>query len=129
MNGRHNFDKGGYLVLAGTTYGDLNGDKQDEAVVDLRYGTGGTATWHFLYVYTLEGNQPKLIAMMECGSRAFGGLEAVKIEKSLLVLDFADSELRQGDCCSGGFVRVQYRWHGNRFRETGSRTKGALIKN
>ncbi len=120
-NGRRDFSHGGYLLLEGITYGDLNGDRRDEAVVDLVYGTGGSASWHFLYVYALESDRPKLIAIMECGSRADGGLFVMKIKKGLLVLDFEDSELRQGDCCSEGFIRVQYRWQGDRFVETGVR--------
>ena len=127
-NGRHSFVEPGerpegspYLYLVSVTYGDLTGDGQEEAAVDLRYGTGGTMNWHYLYVYALLSNAPRLLAIFESGSRANGGLVKVVVENGLLVLDLNDETKRQGDCCSAGFVRIGYQWSGDRFVETGSR--------
>lgn len=80
-------------------------DGRDEAAVDLLYSTGGTANWHYLYVYSQAGSAPKLL----------GVLRSVAIERSLLILDFADTRKRIADCCSEGEVRVRYRWTGSRF--------------
>ena len=77
-------------------------------------------------MYTLDSQQPKLIAVLESGSRADGGLVRVKIEKRFLILDFQDSALSVGLCCSEGFVRVRYRWQGDKFLESGVRQKGKL---
>jgi hypothetical protein len=95
--------------------------------VDLLYGTGGTANWHYLYVYSFDRPRPKLIAMLESGSRAYGGLVDVKIQRRLLMLDFADAAMRMGDCCSEGFVRVRYRWRQSTFIESGVRQRGKLL--
>jgi hypothetical protein len=92
----------------------------------LLYRTGGTANWSYLYVYTFNRGQPKLIAVLESGSRAGGGLVRVKIEERFLILDFQDSALSVGLCCSEGFVRVRYRWQRDRFIESGARQKGKL---
>jgi len=132
-NGQHKFSDGSepgekvpYLLLGSVTYGDFDGDGHEEAAVDLLYSTGGTANWHYLYVYTLDGTRPKLLTVLQSGSRADGGLVRVAIQKQLLTLDFADSALRVADCCSKGFVRVRYQWARDRFVESGVRRRGKL---
>src|SRR5262249_52957589 len=89
----------GYLNLSSVTYGDLDGDGRNEAVVDLLRGSGGTANWHYLYVYKFRGNAPELVGWLESGSRAYGGLVRVAIQEGALVLDFNDPDRRLGDCC------------------------------
>jgi hypothetical protein len=130
--GRHAFSASdeslpdGYLMISSVTYGDLNGDGRDEAVVDLLCSTGGTANWHYLYVFTLMNGSPRLLGRLRSGSRADGGLLKVGIEKNTLVLDFADTDRRIADCCSEGYIRVRYRWQAGRFIEVGSRISGDL---
>jgi hypothetical protein len=115
-----------YVRLSTVTYGDLDGDGNDEAAVVLNYSTGGTANWSYLYIYKLHRKVPKLLARLESGSRADGGLVQVSIEDGVLVLDFADHDRRIGDCCSKGFIRVRYRWHRGGFVETGPQERGDL---
>jgi len=90
VNGVHHFylrEQDGYvrersplISVDSVTYGDLDGDGVEEAVVALNYSTGGTANWDYLYVYKLESGKPQLLARMETGSRGYGGL--VKLERS-----------------------------------------------
>ena len=101
--------QGAYVELSSIALGDLDGDGLDEAAVDLRFGTGGTANWHYLYVFKASGNIVSPLAVMESGSRADGGLPHVEIAPGLLVLDFSDAERREGDCLLKGYiVRVRY---------------------
>ena len=115
-----------YVMVLSVAYGDLNGDGLDEAAVDLIFGTGGTANWHYLYVFTLANGSPELLGRLQSGSRADGGLLKVAIERNTLILDFADSKRRVADCCSEGYVRVRYRWQSGRFVEVGTRISGDL---
>jgi hypothetical protein len=108
------------------TYGDLDGDGIEEAAVHLNYSTGGTSNWDFLYIYKLGRGRPKLLGILESGSRGYGGLVRTSIAEGLLVLDFADAEWRVGDCCSEGYIRVRYRWQGQGFVEGGPRERGDL---
>ena len=131
VDGVHHFTDSGqfepsrpYVMFSSVTYGNLTGDGRDEAAVDLVYGTGGTANWHYLYVYTIANRAPKLLGVLRSGSRADGGLVRIAIERRLLVLDFQDTDRRTADCCSEGWVRVTYRWLGTHFAETGSRGRG-----
>ncbi len=89
-NGQHRVSDGSEsgdtfpdLSLVSVTYGGLFGNGREEAAVHLLYRSGGTANWSYLYVYTLDSHQPKLIAVLESGSRAYGGLLRVKIQKHL----------------------------------------------
>jgi hypothetical protein len=106
------------------TYGDLDGDGVEVAVVALNYSTGGTANWDYLYVYKLESGQPQLLARMQTGSRGYGGLVGVFVRNQLLIVDFADPERRVGDCCSEGYIRVFYRWQDGHFIEEGNPGRG-----
>jgi len=112
--------------LQPVTYGELEGDQNEEAAVDLNYSGGGTANWDYLYVYKLEKGVPRLLGWLESGSRAYGGLVKVTIQNNELLLDFSDSEKRKGECCSEGFIRVRYTWRVGQFVETGAREKGDL---
>jgi hypothetical protein len=114
------------LWMKSVTYGDLDGDENEEAAVVLNYSGGGTANWDYLYVYKLGKGVPRLLGWLESGSRADGGLVKVTIQNSLLVLDFADPERRIGDCCSEGYIRVRYAWQDGRFVETGPQERGDL---
>jgi hypothetical protein len=124
--GRHDFSPDGYVLVRSVTYGDLDGDGRDEVAVDLLFGTGGTANWHYLYVFTLLNGSPTLLGRLQSGSRADGGLVKVAIEHNTLLLDFADTRRRVADCCSEGYVRVTYRWRSGRFVEVGTRVSGDL---
>src|SRR5260370_13811464 len=89
-------------------YGDLDGDGEEEAAVHLNYSTGGTANWDYLYVYKFVRGGPRLMGILQSGSRGYGGLVRVSITKHLLVLDFSDEERRVRDFCSEGYICVPY---------------------
>lgn len=114
------------LQMISVAYGKLAGDNEEQAAVVLNYSTGGTANWEYLYFYKLEKGAPRLLAWLESGSRAEGGLVEVKIENGLLVLDFADAKRSIGACCSEGYIRVRYAWKNGQFVESGPRERGDL---
>jgi hypothetical protein len=131
VNGRHDFTtpdglSDGYLLHSTVTYGDLDGDGEDEAAVDLLRGTGGTENWHYLYVFTLANGSPRLVGTLMSGSRAYGGLVNVEIVRGILSLDFQDEDRREGDCCSRGIIRVRYRFHEGQFIELGRRERDSV---
>jgi hypothetical protein len=125
-NGRHDFPGGEYLLLTSTTYGDLDRDGADEAAVDLRYGTGGTQNWHYLYVFKENGETPKLLSRFVSGSRAYGGLTKTDIRSNTLLLDLQDSARATADCCSQGFIRVTYQLKNGAFEEIPPRIKDSF---
>ena len=125
-HGQDQYERAPRISLHSVTYGDLNGDGEQEAAVQLNYSSGGTANWDFLYIYAFRHGRAKLIGLLESGSRADGGLVHVSIAEGHLILDFADAERRVGDCCSEGYIRVHYHWRNGAFVEEGPREKGDL---
>src|SRR5579859_2855618 len=139
VNGIHHFYEPGQeeyereraplISVDSVAYGDLDADGIEEAAVALNYSTGGSANWDYLYVYKLGHGDLILLGRMETGSRAYGGLLKASIEKGLLVVEFADPDKREGDCCSKGYIRVRYRWAGKTFVEEGPRERGDVELN
>jgi hypothetical protein len=133
-NGKYRFEddgdaddgRGAVLSVVRVTYGDLIGNGDEEALVWLNYSTGGTANWDYLYVYRLTRGRLILMGRLKCGSRGSGGLVGVRVEGKVLVTDFADPDRLEGDCCSGGYIRVRYRWKRGRFVEVGKRVSGDM---
>jgi len=124
VNGRRNFPNRAYLGILATYYGRLS--DQEVAAVDVIYASGGTANWHYLYIYRLKDGEPERMGWLRSGSRADGGLLKVDFQNGLLVLDFQDPSKRDGDCCSDGYIRVTYRWQDGHFVEVLPRRYGLL---
>lgn len=60
-----------YLSLRSVVYGQLTKNMfEQDAVADLLYDSGGTANWHYLYIYHIKAGEPELMAWLESGSRA-----------------------------------------------------------
>ena len=108
------------LTLDEVIYGDLTGDTKDEAVTVLRFDSGGTQYFYWVYVYTTAGNQPKLLAYFRTGDRSAQGLYRVYIRDRSLIVELYDPDKQQGDCCSSGFIRGRYRWDGHVFATRGA---------
>ena len=113
------------------SYGDITGDGIEEAMVVLPIENRGSAIPYYVYIFTLDKGQPKLIWDFETGDRADGGLRQVYAENSELVIElygkgktiggdlYAEDGMTGGDCCPTHFTRARYQWQGNRFRQKG----------
>jgi hypothetical protein len=108
------------LTLEEVIYGDLTGDSTDEAVVVIRYDSGGTQYHHFVYIYGGDAERPRLLAFFRSGDRAANGLYRVSVRDRKLVVELFDPVQREGACCSIGFIRQQYRWNGSSFIKAGT---------
>jgi len=108
------------FTLQSVGFAELTGDGKEEAIVVLRYDTGGTQNTHYVYVYSFAAGKPNLLAYCYTGARAFSGLYRVYGEHGLLVFELFDQTKRSGDCCSSGIVRTRYRWQGKRFERVGT---------
>jgi hypothetical protein len=112
------------LTLEEVVYGDLTGDSKDEAVAVVRYDSGGTQYYYWVYIYSADANGPKLLAYFRTGDRAAQGLYRVYLRNGKLVVELYDPEKQEGDCCSSGLLRQQYRWDGQAFHTVGPMTRG-----
>ena len=125
MDGREYAQWEGF-TLESVQFADLTGDGKEEAIIVLRYNTGGTQNTNYVYIYTFEDGKPKLLAYCYTGDRAYFGLNKVYGDHGTLVFELSDPRKSSGDCCSSGFVRVKYRWHEGRFEAFGAREFGTL---
>ncbi|MGD0859309.1 MAG: hypothetical protein ABR912_08310 [Terracidiphilus sp.] len=130
-NGRrlHNPGPGNGVMREGLTleevqYADVTGDGQTDAVVALRYDTGGTMFFYFVYVYSFAAAQPKLLACFQSGERADSGLYRVYGQDGKLVVELFDSKKQVGECCSTRFVRTRYIWRDGKFLADGVKEFG-----
>jgi len=106
--------------LSYLTYGDVTGDGVEEAIVVLSAPfTGGTMRLNCVYVFTQQGERPKLLWAFGTGDRADGGLRQVFVQDGALVVERYKKTANSGDCCAPLFTRVRYRWEGNRFQQIG----------
>jgi hypothetical protein len=117
------------ITLAAVAYGDVTGDDGEEAMVVLTESTRGTAIPYWVYVYSLNNDQPKLLWAFATGDRAQGGLRKVYADQGDLVVELygegarVDGEIYvgvpNGCCCPTVFTRTRYRWLDDHFESHG----------
>ena len=112
------------LTLDEVTYGNLTGEDTHEAVVVLRYDSGGVQYYYWVYIYGTTERQAKLLGYFHAGDRAAQGLYRVYILDHKLVVELYDPEKAQGGCCSSGFIRTRYEWNGHTFSSVGAVERG-----
>jgi hypothetical protein len=115
-----------YFNILGVEYGDLTGDKQDEAVVLSVCNTGGTGQFTEGFIYTIKGGKPVLLARVPGGDRAEGGLRSLTVENGHLVVDANDGSADSGACCPEYAIRSTYRLSGDKLLEVGKGVRRAL---
>jgi len=113
------------LTLESVQFGDVTGDSRQEAIVTLRFDTGGTQYYYYVYIYSLQNREPVLLAYFHSGDRAASGLYRVYAERGKLAVELFDQEKRLGDCCSSGLIRTRYLWKNGAFEKFGPNESGA----
>lgn len=108
-----------YFRVFGTTYGDLNGDGKDEAVVISVCNTGGTGNFTEAYIFSMDNGRPKQILRLDGGDRAEGGIREARIENGRLVVDTNDPGENGAACCAEVVVTRTYELKGGKLDEIG----------
>jgi hypothetical protein len=118
---------GGYCPLVTyefAEYGKISGIRTEVAAVVLSFSPNAEVGWQYVYLYTLDGQDPKLLGWLEAGYRFSSGLKGLAIEGGSLVLDLYDPSRQMGQSCSLGFVRLRFRWKNEGFRQEGTPVPG-----
>lgn len=76
-----------YLQITDVFFGDLNGDRREEAVVLYSCGSGASYVYIWGLVFTQKRNKPVLITEIQGGNKADGGFHDVKIVKGRLIVE------------------------------------------
>lgn len=112
------------LKLEGVQYAKLSRDQSEDAIVVLRYDSGGTQYHYWVYIYGIAGGTPNLLGFFHVGERAAYGLSRVFAKDRILNVQLFDPKFRQGDCCSSGSVNYRFRWNGHGFEAMGNPVSG-----
>jgi hypothetical protein len=108
---------------AKSTYGDITGDGGDEAAVNVRYDLGGSGEFSAVFVYTLKDKSPSLLARVNGGDRAHGGIESVKILSGQLIVGRYKPTEDDCNACYGYIETTKYKWLGGRLVSVGVQVK------
>jgi hypothetical protein len=104
------------FTFESVSYGDLTGDGKDEAIIVLRYHSGGTQTTNYVYVYALDEHGPRLLAYCHTGNRSDSGLYGVYARNGLLVFELLDPAGASAECCSSRVLISSYKWRDGVFK-------------
>ncbi len=115
-----------FFSVFGLTYGDLDGDKKDEAVILSVCNTGGTGNFTEAYIYKMQNGTPKRVMLLSGGDRAHGGLRKARVENGLLIVESNDAGELGGACCPEFIVTNTYKFDGKKLKEIGKATKREL---
>ena len=107
-------------------YGDLDGDRKEEAVILSYCNTGGTGNFSEGFVYGLKSGKPVLLARIEGGDRAYDGLRQARVESGTLFIERNDAGENGGSCCPEFVVTTKYKLNGKELIETGASDRREL---
>lgn len=103
-----------YFRVFDASYGDLNGDGKDEAIIIGVCNTGGTGNFSEGFIYAEKVGKPILIARIPGGDRAYGGLRSAKVENGILIVESNDPGTNGASCCPEVAVTSRYKLRGSR---------------
>jgi hypothetical protein len=112
-----------YFEARDISYGDVDGDNKEDAIILSNCNTGGTGQFTEGFVYTVKTGKPTLLTRIEGGDRAYGGLRSAKMENGLLVVERNGEGESGGACCPEFVVTTKYKWDGKALKESGPESK------
>jgi hypothetical protein len=105
-------------------YGDVDGNNSDEAIVLTLCNTGGTGNFTEGFIYGMKDGQPALLARIEGGDRAYGGLRDVSVENGKIIKVERSAPGESGaTCCPEKIETTIYRFENNALVQIGEKTQ------
>ena len=108
-----------YFTVREISYGDLNADGRDEAIVLTVCNTGGTGNFSEGFVYEFKTGKPTLAARIPGGDRAYGGLRSATVKNGLLVVESNDPGPDGASCCPQLIITTTYKVMGGKLVQSG----------
>ena len=115
-----------YFEVFNIIFGDLDGDKQNEAIVLSTCNTGGTGNFTEGFVYKVVSGKPVLTARIEGGDRAYGGLKSAKIVDGFAIIERYDPGEHGASCCPELILTSKYKMMNGKLAEVGVPVKKDL---
>jgi len=117
-----------YFNIFAVSYGDLDGDGSDEAVILSTCNTGGTGNFSEGFIYKLRGGRPQLIERIGGGDRAYGGLRTANVVNRVLVVERNDPGEDGANCCPELIETQKYKMTNGKLIEFGEATKRPIYQ-
>jgi len=105
------------FLVVDVTYGDLDSDGKEEAVVTTECNGGGTGHFTDGLIYQIKDGRPVHIGNLGEGDRAIGGIHEVRISDGRLEVDRYGSY--GGACCPDYIETSTYKLQGMKLAEQG----------
>jgi len=115
-----------YFEIFNIVFGDLDGDKQDEAVVLSTCNTGGSGNFTEGFVCQMISGKPVLTERIEGGDRAYGGLKSAKVADGFLIVERYDPGEHGASCCPELILTSKYKMTNGKLAEVGQPVKKDL---
>lgn len=112
-----------YFNIFSVAYGDVNGDKKEDAVVLSVCNTGGTGNFTEGFIYEIKNGKPALLTRIPGGDRAHGGLRDAKVENGLIIVESNDAGELGGACCPEFIITTKYKVRGDKLEQSGAETR------
>jgi hypothetical protein len=133
-NGEYSYEKPAdgytdrfYFKAFEISYGDLNGDNSEEAVVLTECNTGGTGNFTEGFIYTLKDGKPALFAKIPGGDRADGGLRTARVDNGQLIVESNDPGETGGACCPEFILTTHYDVSTGKLKQVGKVDRRGLF--
>jgi len=125
-NGEYSYEKPAdgytdrfYFNVFEVSYGDLNRDNSEEAIVLTTCNTGGTGNFSQGFIYSLKDGKAALFATIPGGDRAEGGLRTARVEDGQLVVESNDPGETGGACCPEFILTTKYDASSGKLKQVG----------
>jgi len=132
-NGDYSYEKpaDGYtdrfdFRVTDVSYGDLNNDNSEEAIILTVCNTGGTGNFSQGFIYTLKDGKPILFANIPGGDRAEGGLRTAKVDGGQLIVESNDPGETGGACCPEFILTTHYDVSSGKLKQVGKSERRAI---
>lgn len=109
----------GWFNVSSPSYGDVDGDGVEDAIVITTYNGGGTGNFTTGQVFALRpgASEPVVIGEIPGGDRGDGGLNDITIEGGKILVERNLSTEDDGACCPSKLVKEVWHWDGHAFVE------------
>jgi len=98
------------LQIEGVSFGDVDGDGAEEAILIVSSNLGGAGTMIEGYVFGLKDGAPVLRARIEGGDRGEGGLESAQVAGGEVVVRRFETGPTDAVCCPSRVLIERWRW-------------------
>ncbi len=115
-----------YFNVMNVSYGDVNADQSEDAIILTVCNTGGTGQFSEGFIYEMKNGKPALLATIPGGDRADGGLRSAKVEGGLIIIETNDPGETGGACCPEFVITTKYRLKGKELEKVGAESKREL---